>query len=309
MKINLIICNLIFCTLNAQNINFSDINFKNKLLLANEFQQIAYDSSNNYINIDINNDGEISETEALNVYALNLVFSNISNLTGIVYFTNLKELKLIYNPLNNIDTTQILQIENLWCNYCNLSDINLSGLSKLKSLIIDNNNISILDFTGLPKLEYLFCSNNQLNSLDLSSNPLFNELICSNNNLTSINIKNGASQLINVPGYWNDCWKIGNPNLTNICADENEVAPLTTFLTSCNSGTQPTIDSSCVLANEKFSNNEFMVYPNPSNGIFNIAFQEIVKTELNINVVNLLGQSLYESDIINKKDSVPLLTV
>ena len=51
-----------------------------------------------------------------------------------------------------------------------------------------------------------------------------------------------------------------------------------------------------------FDLEQLQLYPNPSNGVFNIAFQEIVKTELNINVVNLLGQSLYETNIVDKKD-------
>ena len=294
--------------MNAQNIFFTDINFKNKLLLADEFQQIAYDLNNNYIKIDINNDGEISETEALNVYSLHLVFSNISSLTGIAYFTNLIELKLIYNPLNNIDTSQFPQIEVFWCSYCNLSNINLTGLSKLKYFIVYDNNISNIDFTGLPKLEYVFCSNNQLTTLDFSTNPLFNELICSNNNLTSINIKNGASQLINIPQRSNDCWKVGNPNLTTICADENEITPLTSFLAGCNSGAQPTIDSSCVLASEQFLKSEFLVFPNPTNSIVNVKFNSNVnfKNNNNIELLDIQGRVLQSINVSNSQSSLDI---
>jgi Leucine-rich repeat (LRR) protein len=280
----------------AQNIVFTDINFKNKLLMADVFNSIASNINNQPLKIDGNNDSEISFLEAQQVGYLFLSNSNISNLIGIEHFNNLKNLSVQLNPLNNIDTTAMLNLVGLDCRYTNLSSLNLSGMINLNSVVCSNNNISNLDFTGLPNLRYLFCSNNQLTTLDFSSNPLFNELICSNNNLININIKNGANQLINIPGYWNDCWKIGNPNLTTICADENEVVPLTTFLTSCNSGANPSIDSSCVLASDQFVKNEFLVYPNPSDGIYLISFKSEIK-EAKVEVYSLLGQQLFKETI------------
>ncbi len=293
---------------NAQNIVFTDANFKNKLLMADVFNSIASNLNNQPLKIDGNNDNEISYFEAQQVGYLLLSNSNISNLIGIEHFNNLKNLFVQLNPLNNIDTTAMLQLAGLDCKYTNLSSLNLSGMINLRELNCRNNNISNLDFAGLPNLRYLFCSDNQLTTLDFSSNPLFNELICSNNNLTSINIKNGANQLINVPGYWNDCWKIGNPNLTTICADENEVAPLTTFLAGCNSSAQPTIDSSCVLTSEQFVKNEFLVFPNPANSIINVNFNDNLNSNVSFNMelLDIQGRVLQSQIVSNSQTSLDI---
>jgi hypothetical protein len=62
---------ILFCWLllsaNAQNINFPDINFKNKLLFADVNYDIARDVNFQQMKIDINNDNEISQFEALQV--------------------------------------------------------------------------------------------------------------------------------------------------------------------------------------------------------------------------------------------------
>ena len=296
----------------GQNIFFPDSNFKNKLLSASAFNQVAYNTSNQQFKIDNNNDNEISFFEAQQVGYLNLFYSNISNLSGIQYFINLKDLSVHYNPLNDIDTTAILQLVALRCDLTNLTSLNLSGMVNLNYLTCPNNNISNIDFTGLPNLKAVSCSNNQITTLDFSNNPQFKELVCNNNNLTSINIKNGSFQNINLsfPNSNNDCWKNGNPNLTNICADENEVAPLTAFLTSCNSGANPTIDSSCVLSNEQFVKNEFLVYPNPTNSIINVKFNSNFNSNVNFNnnieLLDIQGRVLQSQKVSNAQTSLDI---
>ncbi|PXY47103.1 hypothetical protein DMB68_08140 [Flavobacterium hydrophilum] len=83
-----------FIKLNAQNIDFKDSNFKNALF-------------ENKIKIDLNNDGIIQVDEAEKVTDLNLMKKNISDITEIKYFKNLKTLSLTNNNL------KILKVENL----------------------------------------------------------------------------------------------------------------------------------------------------------------------------------------------------
>ncbi len=289
LYILLFISNL-FCF--AQNIYFPDANLKSKLLLASTQNQTAF--SFNVIGnskIDLNNDGEISQIEALQVESLFLNGSNITNLTGIEFFINIITLRVANNQLTTL----------------NLG----SNLANLEYLQLDFNGLVNEDFSVYPKLKGVSCSYNQFMILDFSNNPQFEYLGCSNNgNLISINIKNGKYQLINVPQYLNDCWKIGNPNLTTICADENEVAPLTTFLASCNSAAQPTIDSSCVLASEQFVKNEFLFFPNPASSIVNFNFNGIVNDNINGNfnleLIDIHGRVLQSQNVSNSQTSLDI---
>ena len=296
----------------AQNIYFPDANFKSKLVLASPQNQTA--NSFNVLGnskIDLNNDGEISQSEAIEVKMLFLFNSNISDLTGINFFYNLTDLSVYYNNLNTLNILNLIHLKGLTCILNNLSTLDLTGLNELENIAINSNSFTSFDVSQLPNLKEFQCSNNLLTFLDFSNNPLFKELVCSNNNLTSINIKNGSFQNINLafPLSNNDCWKVGNPNLTTICADENEVAPLTTFLASCNSGAQPSIDSSCVLANEKFTKNEFLVFPNPANSTINVNFNINFNCSDNFNLelIDTQGRVLQSKNVSNSQTSLDIL--
>ena len=80
----------------AQIINFPDANFKAKLLQASTANNIALNINGIKIKIDTNNDGEIQQSEALVVYTLNVPSSNISSLSGIEFFKNIRYLSCEY---------------------------------------------------------------------------------------------------------------------------------------------------------------------------------------------------------------------
>jgi Leucine-rich repeat (LRR) protein len=122
-------------------INFPDANFKAVLLAADVTNSIAYDCSQfSYHKIDTNSNGEIEQSEALAVCQLSIQNQNISDLTGIEYFTNLK---------------------NLGCQNNNLSIVNLSQLINLQTFVCDNNQFATIDLSGLDALKIFICKNNQ----------------------------------------------------------------------------------------------------------------------------------------------------
>src|SRR5690606_734514 len=93
MKKKLLYLLLLFSGIaSAQIVNIPDANFKNKLLSANTTNNIAKDINDNSIIIDTNGDYEIQESEALLVSQLNVSLSAIADMTGIEYFTNLKNI-------------------------------------------------------------------------------------------------------------------------------------------------------------------------------------------------------------------------
>lgn len=74
----------------AQIVNITDANFKAKLLSARPTNNIAFNASYEAIKIDLNDDGEIQYSEALNVSELRVPSSNIASLVGIESFSNLR---------------------------------------------------------------------------------------------------------------------------------------------------------------------------------------------------------------------------
>jgi hypothetical protein len=193
----LVVALCVFSATKAQIINFPDPVFKAKLLSAKATNNVAgVGTSFTYsINIDSNNDGEISVDEALQVNILRIGGSLISDLSGIEYFKN---------------------INSLICNNNTLTKLELSELTKLVALDCKNNLLTSLNLKN-PKLYQVYCNSNMLSTLDVSNLTNLIQLYCSNNDLKSIFIKGSGYK----GGFETVFDFIGNPNLKYICANES----------------------------------------------------------------------------------------
>ena len=291
-------------------INIPDPNFKAILLAANTTNNIAaIGAIGNFttVKIDTNNDGEIQVSEAQAINYLLVINSQISDLTGIEYFTNLKYLYCAQNNLTSIDLSQLIQLERLGCYQNNMTLLNLSTLLHLQYLFCYQNNITSLDFSHNPELTTVYCGNNQISSLDFSANPLFNDLGCRNNLLTSLNIKNGTTQLFGSQTYLNECWT-GNPNLVTICADAAEIPALQSFMSTCGVNTSGmVINSSCSMGVESHALlDDVTIAPNPSSGVFEVEFTHGIAEKTSIMIYNVLGQEVKSLDCARDDKTVKL---
>jgi len=280
-------------------INIPDPHFKAMLLAADVNNNIAETGPLNNlgsVKIDTNNDGEIQVSEVQNITYLLLLNSQISDLTGIEYFTNLIYLNIGQNSITTLDLSQLTQLVRLGCFQNNINSLNLNTLTHLQQLGCQQNQITSLNFSNNPELTTVYCGNNQISSLDFSANPLFNELGCRNNLLTSLNIKNDTTQLFGAQTLYNECWT-GNPNLTTICADDTELPALQNFMSACGVNTSGmVINSSCSMANDEFMTDGVGVYPNPSNGVFEVEFAHGIVEKTSIVIYNVLGQEVKSLD-------------
>ena len=105
----------------------------------------------------------------------------ISNLKGIEFFPNLK---------------------NLDCSNNNITHLNLSQNTKLTKINCQNNQLVQLVVTGCSALNYLYCNDNQLQELNVSGQTKLLELDCNNNKLTTLNLENNT-QLLGLKCYDN----------------------------------------------------------------------------------------------------------
>ena len=207
----------------AQIVNIPDANFKAKLLAANSSNQIASTETpilsialsissstvSNYHVIDTNGDGEIQVSEAQMIKWLNVGNSNITDLTGIEYFSNLEFLNCSVNNLSNLNISNLQNLEFLICSSNQLQNLNFTNLSNLKDVSCNNNQLTSLDFSAAIGLEKILCDSNQLTSMNLtglsslkflwgSSNQIQTLNLIGLNNLEYINIQNNQVQNLNL---------------------------------------------------------------------------------------------------------------
>jgi hypothetical protein len=188
----------------AQIVNIPDANFKTLLLSANIAGTgvlRAYDSAENAIVIDANNDGEIQVIEAQAVWKLNIgvnpVTNQITSLEGLDAFTNLRELRFYANNLLSLDLSALINLELLQCSSAtSLQSIEFNSNPNLKYINLNSINISHLDLSGLPNLERLGCNSN-ITSLDVSGDSSITSLVIFSTNLSAIT---GIQDLIALDG-------------------------------------------------------------------------------------------------------------
>lgn len=129
---------LLSAVASAQIINIPDTNFKNKLLNANTANSIAFNSDNEAIVIDVNEDYEIQVAEAEAVWRLDVSYSSINELTGIEAFTNLEVLNCSQNPITDLPLTTLVNLESLDCSDTEITELDLSGSPNFSNFIVDN---------------------------------------------------------------------------------------------------------------------------------------------------------------------------
>ena len=156
--------------------NFPDSNFRNHL----HEQEYGTD--------DI-----ITNSEIAGITSLTVALKDISDLTGIGYFTALKSLFCGGNHLTALDVSLNTALEGLYCSNNQLTALDVSHNTALTTLECTNNSLSALDVSHNTALTRLECKNNQLTALDVSHNTALTDLVCYNNQLTSLDVSQNTA--------------------------------------------------------------------------------------------------------------------
>lgn len=166
------------------------------------------------INVDTNGlNGNILNSDAEGVIALNIFSKNITSLEGLHAFTDLKYLYCYFNNIQAINVDQNLELEVLDIENNSIQSLDISNNLNLKEIYISNNllnnldisnnlqlevlscnlnNLTELDVSNNLNLELLWCYSNDLQSLDISNNTLLESLFCGNNNLQNLDISHNS---------------------------------------------------------------------------------------------------------------------
>ena len=130
---------------------------------------------------DMNQDGALSGDEISQVVSMNVCVREISNLTGIEYFTSLTKLDCAYNALTELDVSQNVALQLLSCGNNQLTELDVSQNTELNYLNCWYNDLTELDVSQNLALETLYCGENNLTSLDVSQCKILSYLECPDN--------------------------------------------------------------------------------------------------------------------------------
>ena len=160
-----------------------DVNFEDELS--------AYD--------DIARDGKVPTIAIHSVTSLYLRADNISDLTGIEDFFNLKTITLSRNNLSTVDFSKNLKLAKLTIDSNNLSSLDVTNNSLLQLLNTEDNDLTAIDLTNNPLLKDVNLSRNNITTLDLANNTLLEELDLAGIAITSLDLStNTKLKLLNV---------------------------------------------------------------------------------------------------------------
>ncbi|MCX7549555.1 T9SS type A sorting domain-containing protein [Xanthomarina sp. F2636L] len=183
------------------------------------------------LNIDTNGlNGNILNSDASQVFHLNVSYEYIQDLSGIEAFTSLKTLNCSNNDLSLLDISQNNHLEELKANDNSLSSINVSSNTKLSVLELASNSLSSIDVSGNFSLTDLSVSLNNLSTIDVSANSNLEFLGCYSNFIEDLNLLSNT-QLRYLHVDFNDLNELDlsqNFNIKTVSCSGNNLSALST---------------------------------------------------------------------------------
>ncbi len=275
----------------SQTVTIPDPNFKAAL--------IAHDPV-----IDINGDGEIQVSEAAALHlALDVAESDISDMTGVEAFVNIKQLYCQKNNLTHVNLTTLSLLQNFiaWQNH--LESLDVSQNPDLRTISISGSSLNELDVSNNPNLEDLQIGYNNIGDLELMHNPNLKRITSVGNphvildfvknqnlefvslsdlsSLRMINFQNGNNAILDMYVHGNtvlECIQI-DPEFVGIIPAEWDVQEGVTFSENCILG----------LNEQVFS--EVEIYPNPVRNQFNVKHSERISL---VEIYTISGQKIVQ---------------
>lgn len=175
---------------------------------ADEISEVAIDENNfpdetfrKYVKLFDQDIDDVLSSEELGVVAI-IDCSNmeISDLTGIEYFTNIQTLDCSGNQLDKIDISSNVKITDLRCSSNNLTELDVSKITHLKSIYFDDNKISSIDLSNHADLTCVRGQYNELTSINLEGDKKISTLQLPSNKLSELDISDCANLKIF------ECW-------------------------------------------------------------------------------------------------------
>ena len=159
--------------------------------------------------------GYITTAELDEITSITAENRNITDLTGIEFFTQLTHLAVSNNQLSTLDVSALKNLEGLSVSNNQLKTLDVSALTHLEHLLAFNNQLSAIDVSALTNLIQLAVPNNQLSALDVSALKNLQILDVNNNQLATLNVS-GLTNLTHLLVSNNQLKTLDVSGLTNL---------------------------------------------------------------------------------------------
>lgn len=235
----------------------------------------AVSGQSNLVNLNLSSNVNL-KTVSCFTNATTINVSNLNQLTHLTLYGNFTSLNIndavdllflsISAPLTSLNLSNNTKLININIGGTTFSNLDLSTCLNLEIIEISNSEMQTLNLGTIQHVRYLFVPNNKLTTLN--ANNLFNLDIvnCQNNLLTNLFLQNGTIE--------QEVDFTGNPNLTSICCDANEVVYIQN---DCNILGYNTNVASCTTAS---STRQVSMFPNPVKNLLHLsAGEKIEKVE------------------------------
>lgn len=187
----------------------------------------------NFRNWIINNiagasDKKLTDNEIKKVYKINVNKKSISNLTGIGYFTSLKELHCKNNSLTSLDLSKNTNLKQVNCHDNKLKKLVLGNNKVLEILRYPRNKISSFDYSKYPTLRIIECDGNGITSINVKENSKLQYLACRDNSISSIDLTKNT-ELLSVSLRGNNISTLDvrkNTKLKNLYCQNNKLTTI-----------------------------------------------------------------------------------
>ncbi|MEG0498480.1 MAG: hypothetical protein RR522_01185, partial [Alistipes sp.] len=164
--------------------HFPDVAFRTKLVA------MGFEPTANGKDIDVDNPDNLAlftSKKELSVQAL-----EITDLTGIQYFSELTKLVCGANKLTTLNLSNNLKLTALQCDDNQLTTLDLTANTALTFMSCSQNYIAKLDLSANKNLNFVDCSSNRLIALNVSQNKSLTELSCQANQLPTLDVSANA---------------------------------------------------------------------------------------------------------------------
>lgn len=167
--------NLKLLSAGNQKLEYIDLSYNTLLdtlyLLGNRISSIDFSNNPNLLFVDIQSNQ----------------FSSSSSINGLSNATNLKDLDLSWNYLEEFSIHNEL-LEILHISHNDLISIDTDGAINLQYIFMPSNKIQTVDFSTNTSLETLLISGNKIQQINLENNTSLTHLYISSNSLTSLDV-------------------------------------------------------------------------------------------------------------------------
>ena len=182
--------------------------------------------------IDGDQNNYLTLNDIFDVTSIDCSYCDISDLSGIGFFSELEDLDCSHNVLDSLSVASNSKLKYLDAASNGIKKLDLSKNTKLEEAYLSSNNLTSLNVSNNPDLICLSCSvNDSLTALDVSNCPNLLSLECSGVGITNLDMSKNP-ELTSLSCYGSKIKSIdvtNNTKLANLDVSANDITEIAIY--------------------------------------------------------------------------------